>query len=153
MQRGRSLESKGSSLESSQRAKRVSIRSRISSTSASDFPATIDDAFEAEDDGSAIFVRSQVFFFFGFFLLFVVLCAGLLGRRLYMVRGLAIKTGLGFVFWTKTESLHLEVSPWAFPPETPTCTRRNMRFDLKTKKKKYEGIIKKSNRSYSAHSL
>lgn len=37
---GRSLESKGWSLESSQRARRVSIRSSISSSSPSDFPAT-----------------------------------------------------------------------------------------------------------------
>ena len=50
--KGRSLESKGWSLESSQRAKRVSIRSNISSISASDFAGVpeVDD----DDDDSAI---------------------------------------------------------------------------------------------------
>jgi hypothetical protein len=41
--RGRSLESKGWSFESSQRAKRVSIRSNISSLSASEFPSGVAD--------------------------------------------------------------------------------------------------------------
>ena len=50
MQRGRSFTSNGSSLESSHRAKRVSIRSSISSTSASDFGDNEDD-----DDDCAIF--------------------------------------------------------------------------------------------------
>lgn len=52
MVKGRSLESKGWSLESSQRAKRVSIRSNISSISASDFAGVpeVDD----DDDDSAI---------------------------------------------------------------------------------------------------
>lgn len=50
MQRGRSFASNGSSLESSHRANRVSIRSSISSTSASDFAGNEDD-----DDGCAIF--------------------------------------------------------------------------------------------------
>lgn len=53
MQRGRSLESSGSSLESSQRAKRVSIRSSISSTSESDFA-------NDDDDDSAIFIFSVI---------------------------------------------------------------------------------------------
>jgi hypothetical protein len=52
MVRGRSLESNGSSLESSQRAKRVSIRSSISSISISDFGFG---AVAVEDDDSAIF--------------------------------------------------------------------------------------------------
>jgi len=50
--RGRSLESKGSRLESSQRAKRVSIRSSISSISESDFALSV---VAVEDEDSAIF--------------------------------------------------------------------------------------------------
>jgi hypothetical protein len=46
--KGRSLESRGWSLESSQRAKRVSIRSNISSISASDFA----DVPEVDDDSA-----------------------------------------------------------------------------------------------------
>lgn len=52
MERGRSLESNGWRLESSHRAKRVSIRSSISSISESDFGFS--DAAVEEDD-SAIF--------------------------------------------------------------------------------------------------
>lgn len=53
MERGRSLESKGSSLESSQRARRVSIRSSISTISASDFAAASGGgaAADADEDG------------------------------------------------------------------------------------------------------
>lgn len=52
MVKGRILESKGWSLESSQRAKLVSIRSNISSISASDF-AAVPEA-DDDDDDSAI---------------------------------------------------------------------------------------------------
>lgn len=61
MERGRSLVSKSCSLESSQSASLVSIRSRSSSISASDFPESIDDQDDVvveEEDGeeeSAIF--------------------------------------------------------------------------------------------------
>lgn len=53
MVRGSNLLSKFSSFGSSQSANRVSIRSSISSTSKSDFPAYIDDD---DDDVVAIFV-------------------------------------------------------------------------------------------------
>lgn len=52
MVRGRSLESKDWSLESSQRAKRVSIRSNSSSLSESELATAVDAA--EDDDESAI---------------------------------------------------------------------------------------------------
>lgn len=59
MERGRSLVSKSCSLESSQSASLVSIRSRSSSISTSDFPESIDDqddaVLEEEEEESAIF--------------------------------------------------------------------------------------------------
>lgn len=58
MERGRSLESKFWSLESSHSAKRVSIRSSSSSTSASDFSVTAGAAVEDDDDCSAIVALS-----------------------------------------------------------------------------------------------
>lgn len=60
MVRGRSLESKGWSLESSQRANLVNIRSSNSSVSASDFAAV---AAAGDDDDSAIFSSFFSFFF------------------------------------------------------------------------------------------
>lgn len=94
MERGRSLESKGSSLESSQRAKRVSIRSRSSSISASDFAASVVAADDDDDDESAIFA---------FLLKLTILCVRV--RNTVVIYMVLAWYGLDFWLWTRLVTL------------------------------------------------